>query len=210
MLSAGCRGAPGLRPIDTRARSKLSILRPSAGLQLLGLVAPHDAKMPKKGTPPRLRLGPCARKPRPGPRWAARPGFETSTGGSLCPMLSVAAAAPGGRRAARGAAPRRCSPPCAQAVVPPARTPKHAASPGGRDLRLAQQPGVENTHDGKAKSSDAKQSRPTERSGTHAGRGHLGSGVSTGNATLRWYGPTPVAQSDWPRDTSAKYRGPTP
>ena len=99
--------------------------------------------MPKKGTPPRLCLGPCARKPRPGPRWAARPGSEASTGGSLCrlcPMLSVAAAAPGGRLAARGAAPRRCSPPCAQAVVPPARTPKHAASPGGRDLRLAQRP----------------------------------------------------------------------
>ena len=180
----------------------------------MGLVAPHDAKMPKKGTPPRLRLGPCAREPRPGPRWAARPGSEASTGGSLCrlcPMLSVAAAAPSGGQA-------RCSRGRSSPLLAALRSSSRTARPDTQARCLPWRPrppsraaaGVENTHDGKAKSSDAKQSRPTERSGTHAGRGHLGSGVSTGNATLRWYGPTPVAQSDWPRDTSAKYRGPTP
>ena len=88
----------GLRSFQDFHRLGPPALRCFLGLQ----GAPHDAKMPKKGTPPRLRLGPCAREPRPGPRWAARPGPEASTGGSLCPMLSAAAAAPGGRRAARG------------------------------------------------------------------------------------------------------------
>ena len=73
-------------------------------------------------------------------------------------MLSAAAAAPGGRRAARGAA----ASPLLTALRSNDRAAPHAASPGGRDLRLAQQPGVENTHDGKAKSSDAN-AKQTDR-----------------------------------------------